>query len=138
MPLCGFNQEMLEGINLFHKGLVEHGIINRSEKLGQSTDRIIEKELVDMNRFLQETHKIEDVEIRETVEALTRYASAFYKLVKKNNVENYFKLISYINNLYFNMDNKYYSELEGKTDDMKQLAIYLNNFKEEENATKRI
>ncbi|MFH1801989.1 MAG: hypothetical protein ABH864_00895 [archaeon] len=23
MPLCGFNQEMLEGMNKFHQGLVE-------------------------------------------------------------------------------------------------------------------
>ena len=23
MPLCGFNQEMLEGMNKFHEGLVE-------------------------------------------------------------------------------------------------------------------
>ena len=23
MPLCGFNEEMIEGLNSFHKGLVE-------------------------------------------------------------------------------------------------------------------
>ena len=30
MPLCGFNQEMLEGLDSFHKGLVET-ILNKSE-----------------------------------------------------------------------------------------------------------
>ena len=28
MPLCGFNQEMVEGLASFHKGLVEYGIEN--------------------------------------------------------------------------------------------------------------
>lgn len=32
MPLCGFNQKMLEGMETFHEGLVE-SVINDKEKL---------------------------------------------------------------------------------------------------------
>jgi len=32
MPLCGFNQKMLEGIEAFHEGLVE-SLIDKKEKL---------------------------------------------------------------------------------------------------------
>ncbi len=128
MPMCGFNQKMLKGLIAFHEGLVEHGIIERSKEKNQTFDETLGKELLDMDRFLSETNKIEDVEIRETVEALTKYVLAFYKLVKKNDVKNYHKIINYLNSLYFNMDKKYYNELEGKSEDMKQLAVYLNNF----------
>jgi hypothetical protein len=30
MPLCGFNKDMLEGLELFHKGLVDNKIIDKS------------------------------------------------------------------------------------------------------------
>ena len=41
MPLCGFNQEMIGGLAGFHKGLVEHGILERSEKKKQTTEQTI-------------------------------------------------------------------------------------------------
>jgi len=131
MPFCGFNQEMLEGINKFHKGLVEHGIIERSEKKNRTHEQTIKIELEDMKDFLNETHNIKDSELRELTEALAKYASAYYKFVKKNGVENYRKIIQFLNNFYFNMDDKYYSELEGKPQAMKKLALYLNELSEE-------
>jgi len=127
MPLCGFNQEMLEGMDKFHKGLVEHGIIDRSKKKSQTTEQTIKIELEDMDNFLKETHNITDPEIRELTETLVIYASAYYKFVQKNGVNNYKKVIQFLNNFYFSMDNKYYSELEGKPEAMKQLALYLND-----------
>jgi len=131
MPFCGFNKDMLEGMQLFHKGLVEHGIIERSKIKKQMTDETIKKELEDMERFQKEMHRIEDPEIRELIRKLTEYAYAFYKLIEKEGVENYKQIISKLNNLYFEMDNKFYSELEGKPDDMKQLALYLNELSKE-------
>lgn len=41
MPLCGFNQEMLEGMSKFHKGLVEQ-LIEKSE-IGFITEKEIEE-----------------------------------------------------------------------------------------------
>ncbi len=127
MAFCGFNKDMLEGLKLFHKGLIEHGIIERSKKKNQTTGETMNKEIEDMGRFQKELLAIEDSEIRELIRTLTEYACAFYKLIQREGIENYEKLIEKINNLYFEMDNKFYSELEGKPDDMKQLAVYLNN-----------
>jgi len=129
MALCGFNQEMLEGISGFHKGLVEHGILDRSKKKNQTTEKTINKELDDMKDFLQETHRIKEPELRELTEALASYACAYYKYIQKNGVENYKEIIKFLNNFYFSMDDKYYSELEGKPEAMKKLALYLNGFK---------
>jgi len=30
MPLCGFNKQMLNGLEMFHKGLVDNNIIDKS------------------------------------------------------------------------------------------------------------
>jgi len=126
MPFCGFDKNMLEGIRLFHKGLIEHGIIEHSRKKNQMVDETINKEIKDMERFQKELSAIEDLEIRELIRTLTEYACAFYKLLQREGIKDYEKLIEKINNLYFEMDDKFYSELEGKPDDMKQLAIYMN------------
>src|SRR3989344_4484902 len=129
MPFCGFNQEMVEGLSGFHSGLVEHGIVDRSKKKDQSFEETIEKELSDISRFIKEIHNIKDPEMRELTEALTKYACAFYKLIQIKGIKNYEKTISFLNKFYFEMDNKYYTELEGKEDDMKELAVYLNTLK---------
>jgi hypothetical protein len=127
MPLCGFNQKMLEGLTAFHEGLVEHGLIERSRIRGQTIDETLQRELTDMERFLNETPRIENPEVRVIVENLTRYAEAFYKLLQKEGVDNSERIIKRLNALYLNMDHKFYSELEGQEDDMKKLAEHLNN-----------
>src|SRR3989344_5638247 len=126
MALCGFNQEMLEGLSGFYKGLVEHGILERSKKKKQATETTINKELEDMNDFLRETRRIEDPEIKDLTEALTKHALSYYKFVQKKGVKNYKEIIQFLNDYYFAMDDKYYSELGGKPEAMKKLAIYLN------------
>ena len=132
MALCGFNQQMIEGLDGFQTGLVEHGIIDLSKKKEQTFEKTIQRELEDMARFQKEMHTIEDPTIRELTEALTKYACAFYKLIQKNGIKNYNKTIQFLNKYYFEMDNKFYTELEGKPDDMKLLAEYLNEISKEE------
>ena len=129
MPLCGFNQEMLEGLIAFHEGLVEHGLIERAKKKGQSAEQTLEDEIRDMDRFLGETHRIEDPQKREVIEALTKYAMAFYQLIRTQGIGNYRQAVQELNTFYREMDDKFYSELEGKPDDMRQLAEYLNTQK---------
>lgn len=126
MPMCGFNQKMLQGMSGFQNGLVEHGIIDRSEKKKQSFEDTMNKELSDMSRFMKEIYRIKDPELRELTEALTRYACAFYKLIKKRGIKNYKSTIQFLNKFFWEMDDKYYSELEGKPEDMKKLALHLN------------
>ena len=127
MPLCGFNQKMLEGLIAFHEGSVEHGLIERAKKKGQSVERTLEAELNDMKRFLAETSRIEDPQKRAITEAITNYVKAFYQLVGTQGVDNYKQTVQELNEFYRKMDNKFYSELEGKQGDMLQLAEYLNS-----------
>lgn len=129
MALCGFNDDMVEGLEGFHKGLVEHGILDRSKKKNQTTAKTISVELKDMKDFLGETHRINEPELRELTEALASYACAYYKYVRKKGVENYKETIKFLNSFFYAMDDKYYSELEGKPEAMKKLAVYLNEFK---------
>lgn len=128
MPLCGFNQKMINGLGGFQNGLVEHGIVDRSKNKNQTLKETLKKELNDMARFQKEIHRIEDPELRELTEALTRYACAFYKLIDKKGISNYKNIIKTLNKFFWEMDNKYYSDLEGKPDDMRKLAEYLNEF----------
>lgn len=126
MPMCGFNKKMIEGLKAFHEGLVEHGLIERSRLKGISIEEILQRELRDMDRFLAETHRIQNPEVREITEAVTRYARAFYALVNKEKAGDYQNTIGFLWEFYINMDAKFYSDLEGKPDDMRQLADYLN------------
>lgn len=126
MPLCGFNQKMLGGLVAFHEGLVEHGLIERSKIRAQSLDQTLQRELSDMDRFLGETNNLVDPEVRELTEALTNYAKAFYKLVDREGVGGYQGTVRALNQFYAKMDDKFYKDLEGKPEDMKQLVGYLN------------
>jgi hypothetical protein len=126
MPICGFNQKMLNGLRDLHEGLVEHGIIERSTIREQSVNETLQRELSDMSRFLGETNSLANPQIRELTEALTKYAKAFYTLIGKQGIGNYRETIGKINGFFVEMDRKYYDELEGKTDDMKQLVEHLN------------
>ena len=126
MPLCGFNQKMLDGLRAFNEGLVEHGLIERSGRKGQSIDDTLGAELVDMQRFLAETSALSDPKIRKVVEGLTTYAQGVYQLMHDGDISQYKELIKNLNGFFKGMDSKYYSELEGKQDSMKQLVQYLN------------
>jgi hypothetical protein len=126
MPLCGFNQKMLEGLVAFNEGLVEHGIVERSRIRGQSTDETLQRELSDMNRFLGETNNLADPQVRDLTEALTNYAKAVYKIIARQGIDNYKQTVKALNEFYVKMDDKFYRDLEGKPQDMKKLVQYLN------------
>ena len=128
MPLCGFNQKMLEGLTSFHEGLVEHGIIEGARKKGVSYEEIFKRELEDMDKFLAETSAIDNPIRRELLENLTRYARAFYQLIEQRGMENFQKVGGDLTKLYEGMDRKYYSELEGHPNAMKLLADYLDKW----------
>jgi hypothetical protein len=129
MPLCGFNPKMLKGIASFHEGLVEHGLIERSRKKGQTVEQALECELKDMDRMLGELNRISDEEKRKIIETLAEHAKAFYKLIESVGIDNYKEVVRVLNDFYARMDDKYYSELEGQKDDMKKLAEYLDSQK---------
>ncbi len=103
---------------VFYKLIQKRGIENYKE-----TIEFLDKLYLEIN---DKPNFKEDAEVKELIEALMRYIAFFNKLVEKKCIEHYRKTIDFVNKFYFEMDNKYYSELEGKPDDMKQLAEYLN------------
>ncbi len=126
MPLCGFNQKMLVALIAFQEGLVEHGLVERARMRGQSVNETLQRELTDIDRFLGETSNLADPEVRELTEALTNYAKAFYKVISRKGIDNYQQTIRALNDFYVEIDRKFYEDLEGKLDDMKQLVRHLN------------
>jgi len=68
----------------------------------------------------------ENVEVGELIEALVKYVNLFNSLVEKRGIDKYKKTIDSMTKYFFEMDRKYYAELEGKPNEMKQLAEYLN------------
>ena len=127
MPLCGFNDKMLKALTLFNEGLVEHGLQYRSAKNNESIEQAIKREISDMTRLLLEIDTIEDSAKRTITEGMIKYALGFYLIIRKNDINEYPIVIDNINKYFHFMDNKYYSELEGKPEDMKELAEQLNH-----------
>lgn len=126
MPFCGFNEKMLKGLTAFTEGLVEHGLIYRSEKNKETIDQAIKREITDLTRMSLEMNRIDDSAKRVLTEGILKYAMGFYLIMRTKNVDEYKDVIKSIGDYFYFMDNKYYSELEGKTDDMKVLAEHLN------------
>ena len=136
MPLCGFNEKMLEGLKMFGEGLVEHGLIERSRVKDQSPSDTLDRELLDMEKFLQEMSHVSNPEIKNVVEGLTLYAKGVYGLMRGQDVSQYKGVIQRLNALFFGMDEEYYSRLEGRPQAMEELVSWINQRRE--NATKRI
>ncbi len=126
MPLCGFNEKMLKGLTSFNEGLVEHGLLFRSKKNGETIDQAIRREISDMTRLLSEIHRIDDSAKRIITEGIIKYAMGFYLVMRTNKIDNYKEIVTKISEYFHFMDDIFYSELEGKPDDMKKLAEGLN------------
>lgn len=126
MAICGFNQKMLEGLTGLTEGLVEHGLEYRCKQNNESIDQGIKREISDMTRLLLETNRIDDSAKRTITEGIVKYAMGFYLIMREKNIVDYKTVIASTMDYFKFMDDKYYSELEGKPGDMKQLAQLLN------------
>ena len=126
MPFCGFNKQMLKGLTALTEGLVEHGLEYRCEKNKETIEQGIKREISDMTRLLFETHKIDDSAKRILTEGIVKYAQGFYMLTRKTGIDNYKENIGKLMDYFKSMDSKYYDELEGKPDDMKDLVKFLD------------
>ena len=129
MPFCGFNEKMLKALTAFSEGLVEHGLKFRSEKNGETIGQAIKREISDLIRLLAEIHRIDDSAKRILTEGIVKYAMGFYLIMRKNNIDDYQEVIERIAEFFHFMDDIYYSELEGKPDDMKELVDLLDKKK---------
>ncbi|RLJ03966.1 MAG: hypothetical protein DRP08_02660 [Candidatus Aenigmatarchaeota archaeon] len=126
MALCGFNKKMLEGLTALSEGLVEHGLKYRCEKNGETIDQGIKREISDMARLLLEIHGIDNAAKRVMTEGIVKYAMGFYLIMRESNIDAYKEVIEKIIDYFQSMDDKYYSELEGKPQDMKELIKFLD------------
>jgi len=126
MPICGFNEKMLKGLAALTEGLIEHGLVYHCEKNGETIEQGIKREISDMARLIPELNRIGDSAKRILTEGIVKYAQGVYMLARKTGIENYKDNISKIMNYFKSMDSKYYDELEGQPEDMKDLAEFLN------------
>lgn len=131
MPLCGFNQKMLEGLAALQEGLVEYGLMARSKVTGQTVEEKLKEELSDMGRFSRESHGITDPEMRDVVIGLSTFAKGFYRLAGRKGLDNYKETVQAVNRYFVEMDKAYYGNqrdegLQGKPNDMGQLVEHLN------------
>ena len=126
MPICGFNEKMLEGLKALTEGLVEHGLKFRGEKNGETIEQGIKRELSDMARLLLEIRGIDDSAKRILTEGIVKYAMGSYLLMRKRGIDNYKGDVAKIMDYFKDMDSKYYDELEGKPDDMVELVKFLD------------
>ena len=122
---------MLEGINAFNEGLVEHGLIYRGELNNETLDQGIQRELSDMARLQPELHRIQSASKRVITQGIVTYATGFYLVMREKELaqhpQQYKQFIAGINEYFRKMDDKFYGELEGRPLDMEELAEYLNN-----------
>jgi len=126
MPLCGFNEKMLKGLTALTEGLIEHGLVYRCEKNGETIEQGIKREISDMARLIPELNRIDDSAKRIITEGIVKYAQGFYMHTRKKGIKNYKENIGKIMDYFKFMDEKFYSELEGQPDDMKDLTKFLD------------
>lgn len=126
MALCGFNKKMLEALGSFNKELIDFGLVSRTNKNSETIDQGIKREISDMTRLLHESHRIDDAGKRLMTEGLVTFVQGFYITTRKNGVEKSKETIENIGKFFEAMDSKYYGELEGKPEDMKELIEFLN------------
>ncbi len=126
MPICGFNEKMLEGLRALTEGLVEHGLEYRCKKNKETIEQGIKREISDMTRLLSETHRIDDSAKRMLTKGIAKYAQGFYMHMRKRGIDDYKADVGKIMNYFKFMDSKYYDELEGRPEDMRDLAKFLD------------
>lgn len=131
MALCGFNEKMLEGNNNFNEGLVEHGLVYRGKLNNETIEQGIRREISDMTRLNHEMHYIQDAPKRVITQGIVTYAQGFYLVMRQkglaDNPAAYKEMINGVSQYFKKMDEKYYGELEGRPNDMQELAQYLNS-----------
>jgi hypothetical protein len=123
---CGFNEKMLHGLTLFNEGLVEHGLIFNSKKNNETIEQAIRREISDMARLLTETHKLNDSSKRLLTEGLVQYVMCFFMIIRKKDINDYKEVVKNIGEYFIKMDEKFYSEYDGKPEDMSDIVKYLN------------
>ncbi|MDB4984133.1 MAG: hypothetical protein JWM20_312 [Patescibacteria group bacterium] len=111
MPLCGFNQKMLDGLGLFAEGLWEQAI-KRSEEDKVSIEESLKQEIKEMNIF-KEILAEKDPKKVQGLHGIAFLAQALYghALDTDSHKESYDQGFARERKLFQDVDAKYYDEL---------------------------
>ena len=123
MPVCGFNNEMIEGFELFEKGL-KISLEKRAKELGLDSASALETEIEDMNRFLEELEaNPSDTAMKEKLVGILLYARASYK--QANGDYQPEKQFIQTKKMLIGIDDYYYKVLDGNSKRMDELAMWV-------------
>ena len=104
------------------EGLVEHGLVYRSNINGESIEEAIRRETSDLSRILHETGSIDDTPKRLLTQGVATFAYGFYLFMRKEGIDEYKATIESLNRYFLYMDETYYGDLEGRVDDMERAS----------------
>lgn len=128
MPLCGFDNQMLDGLEAFYTGLKEAAVRNAKER-DQSIIDAIHQEIREMDEFLGELSALPDPEDRQCLEGVTQFARSFYQnsLRRGGNVYSAMDAeIAHRRKFLQSVDERYYGHIQGKSPKpMKDLVAWI-------------
>ena len=120
MPMCGFDKQMLSGLRMFLKGLVE-AIDRNSKEKGINLEQALREELEEMEEFVKELRILGNKENKEKLVGLLYFGRAFYLSALHRSRENKIGLRKAMNkeiegtiNFLDEVDKIYYEKLKGK------------------------
>ncbi len=141
MPFCGFDKQMLDGLEMFHQGLAD-SIIRRSGEEGLTVEKAIQTELEEMKVFVKELQRTGNY---AQLTGLAHYAQAYYdgalqRIQDGSSTPEAMKIESTtIRGFLFEVDRRYYEDLKGKVPEpIKELVKWIALKGGKNNATKRI
>lgn len=131
MPMCGFDEQMLDGIGMFYRGLAE-AALRKSKEKNIIVEEAIILEIKDMNDFLKELVILDNEINKQKLIGITNYAKAFYlgslKLAKDKgiSIEEAMNIeIDQTRNFLFEIDEYFYKYLKNKDNPMKELVSWI-------------
>lgn len=136
MPVCGFDKNMLDGLEKFLTGLID--AIERNSKLNNtSKEKTIEEEIKEMEEFVKELQVLRNKLNKEKLIGLVYFARAFYlsslQRAKEENIdvnEAMKKEIKDTINFFDEVDKIYYERLKGKVSQpLKELVKWIEKQK---------
>lgn len=136
MPLCGFDKQMLDGLDMFHRGLAD-SIIRKSKEVGITLEESIHQELDEMNEFIKELQKLPNRVDKQKLIGLANYAQSFYEgslqRSRKDSIEINEAMdleIKTTRNFLYEVDRCYEEDLKGKVPDpIKKLVEQISYYK---------
>lgn len=133
MPLCGFDEQMLEGLSNFYKGLAE-AVRRKSQERKIPIEAAIILELKDMDDFLKNLVLLGNPLNKDKLLGITQYAKTFYLGALQQSKEKQIPIETAMENqiketkqFLAAIDTHYYEHLEGKKEQpMTELVQWIN------------